>query len=134
MCMLDSILFNRVTTNGSTFDELRAFFEIILATGLVVLPNFADYWKSDSILSQPGIVKGMSQNQFEQLCGWLHFNDNSLAPVHRIPGYDRLYKIRPVLHSICEKSLWLYNPGNKLIVVEAMVNSKADHQSNSTNL
>ena len=71
----------------------------------MVLPTFVDYWKSDSIFNQLGIVKGMSQDRFEQLCGRLHFNDNSLAPAHGTPGYDRLYKIRPVLDSICEKIL-----------------------------
>ena len=87
----------------TTADELRAFFGIIIATGLAVLPNFVDYWKSDSIFSQPGIVKEMSRNRFEQLRGMLHFNNNSLATAHGTPGYDRLYKIRPVLDSICEK-------------------------------
>ena len=98
----------------TTFDELRELFGIIIATGFVVLPNFADYWKSDSIFSQPGIVKGMLRNQFEQLCGQLHFNDNSLALAHRTPGYDRLHKIRSILDSICEKRLRLYNPGKNL--------------------
>ena len=94
-----------------TVDELRAFFEVIIATGLMVLPNFADYWISDSIFNQPGIVKGMSWNPFEQLCSRLYFNDNSLVSVHGTLGYDRPYKIRPFLDSICDKSLQLYNPG-----------------------
>ena len=57
----------------------KGIFGIIIVIGLVVLPNFADHWKSDSIFSQPGIVEGMSWNRFEQLCGRLHFNDNRLA-------------------------------------------------------
>ena len=90
----------------------------------MLLPNFVDYWNPDSIFNQLDIVKGMSQNRFEQLCGRLHFNDNSLVPAHGTPRYDRLYKIRPVLDSICEKSLRLYNPGKKLTVDEAMVKFK----------
>ena len=74
---------------------------IIIATGCVSLLNFADYWETNSIFSQPGVVKGMSWNRFEQLFGRLHFNDNSLAPAHGTPGYDKLYKIRPVLDAIC---------------------------------
>jgi len=57
-----------------------------------------------SILSQPGIMSGISQNCFEQLCGCLHFSDNCQAPVHGSPDYDKLYKIRPVLDNICEKN------------------------------
>ena len=66
------------------------------------LPNLEDYWEFNTILSQPGIVKGMSRNRFEQLCGRLHFNDNSLAPVRGTPGYDKLYKIRPIIDAICD--------------------------------
>jgi len=69
-------------------------------------------------------MKGMSRNQFKQLCGWLHFNNNSLAPAHGAPGYDRLYKIRPVIDAICEKSKMLYNLGEKVSIDEAMVKFK----------
>jgi len=97
---------------------------IFIATGLVSLPNLEDYWKTNSIFSQPGIVKGMSRNRFEYLCGQLHFNDDSLAPAHGTPGYDRLYKIRPIIDAICDKSKTLYNLGEKVSVDEAMVKFK----------
>ena len=89
------------------------------------LPNLEDYWETNTILSQPGIVKGMSWNHFEQLCGRLHFNDNSLAPAHGSPGYDRLYKIRPDIDVICDKSKTLYNPGINISIDEAMVKFKS---------
>ena len=66
----------------TSVEELRTFLGIFIATGLVFLPNLQDYWETDSIYSQPGIVKEMSRNRFQQLCGRLHFYDNSLAPVH----------------------------------------------------
>ena len=68
------------------------------------LSNLEDYWEVDSILSQPSIVKGMPWNRFEQLCGRLHFNNNELAPARGIPGYDKLYKIKPATDVICENS------------------------------
>ena len=105
-------------------DELRLFLGIFIATGLVSLPNLADYWETNSIFSQPGIVKGMSRNRFEQLCGRLNFNDSSLAPAYGTPGYDKLYKIRPVIDAICSKSKTLYNPGENISVDEAMVKFK----------
>ena len=97
---------------------------IFIATGLVSLPNLQDYWETNSIYSQPGIVKGMSRNRFDQLCGRLHFNDNSLAPAHGTPGYDKLFKIRPVIDAICDKCNTLYNPGVNVSVDEAMVKYK----------
>ena len=105
-------------------DELRSFLRIIIASGIVNLPNFNDYWETNSVFSQPGIVKGMSRNHFEQLCGRLHFNDNSLAPAYGTPGYDKLYKIRPVIDAVCDKSITLYNLGQNISVDEAMVKFK----------
>ena len=66
----------------------------------------------------------MSQNRFEQLCGRLHFNDNRSVPAHGNPGYDKLYKIRPVIDKICAKSQELYTPGLNISVDEAMVKFK----------
>jgi len=94
-------------------DKIRSFLGIFISTGLVSLPYLEDYWKTNSIFSQPAITKGMSHNHLEQLCGQFHFNNNNLAPAHGAPGYNRLYKIWPVIDAICEKSKMLYNLGEK---------------------
>ena len=47
---------------NTSVEELRTFLGIFIATGLVSLPNLQDYWETDSIYSQPGIVKEMSWN------------------------------------------------------------------------
>ena len=88
------------------------------------LPNLADYWETNTIFSQPSIMKGMSQNHFELLCGWLHFNENSLAPAHGTPGYDKLYKVRPVSDVISGKSETLHKSGQNILVNEAIVKFK----------
>ena len=84
-------------------------------------PNLADYWQTNTIFSQPSNVKGMSWNHFDQLCGQLHFTENSPTPTHGTPGYDNLYKIRPVFDTICSKGKILYNPEQNISVDEAMV-------------
>ena len=66
----------------------------------------------------------MSWNHFEQLCGQLHFNDNSLVPAHGTPGYDRLYKVRPILDAICGKNKTLYHLGQNILIDKAMVKFK----------
>jgi len=58
------------------------------------------------------------------LCGRLHFNDSSLAPAHGTPGYDKLYKIRLVIDSICDKFMRFYILGEKVLVNETMVKFK----------
>ena len=74
-------------------DKFRTFLGILIVTGLVSLPSLQDYWKTDTIFSQPGIAKGMSRNRFDQLCGRLHFNDNSLAPAHEPQGMISFTKL-----------------------------------------
>ena len=66
----------------------------------------------------------MSRNCFKQLCGRLHFNDNSLAPTHGTPAYDKLFKIRPVLDAVWDKGKTLYNLGQNILVDEATVKFK----------
>ena len=46
----------------TSVEGLRTIIGIFIATGLVSLPNLQDYWETDSIHSQPSIVKGMSRN------------------------------------------------------------------------
>ena len=44
----------------TTVNEMQVFLGIIIVTGLVFLPSFEDFWKTNSIFGQPGIMKGMS--------------------------------------------------------------------------
>ena len=59
-----------------------SFLKTIIPSGYIILPNFADYWETNSV---SGIVKGMSQNHFEQPCSQLLFKDDSLAPAYEAP-------------------------------------------------
>jgi len=90
----------------------------------------------NSIFSQPAIVRGIvTWNRFEHLCGWLHFNGKCLACACGTSGYDKIFKIRPVLDATCDKSLTLYNPRQNLSIDEAMEpwsSSRGDHQSSNT--
>ena len=72
---------------------MRSFLGIFLATGLVCLPNLENYWEVNFILNAYGT-----------------------------PGYDKLYKIRPIIDAICKKVR--YNLVRNISVDGAMVKFK----------
>lgn len=104
--------------------EIKAFLGLIIAMGIKRLPSIPDYWSSDPILGAPELVKGFPLNRFKHLLGSLHFNDNDKALPRGIPGYDRLYKIRPILDAVHKKCSLLYNPHQANSIDEAMVGFK----------
>jgi hypothetical protein len=67
---------------------------------VVHLPERRNYW-SDA-LKQPFIAEAMPVNQFEVILSLLHVNDD-LEVKQSQPGYDRLYKVHPLLQIIQKK-------------------------------
>ncbi len=43
------------------------------------------------------LFKVLTRDQFEEIVSFLHLSDNQLQPKKGEPGYDKLYKIRPLL-------------------------------------
>ena len=89
-----------------------------------MLPGFADYWSSDSLLSVPGISAGMPIDRFKVLLSCLHVNDNTKAVPRDQPGYDRLHKIRPMINRLRHTWRTCYNPPWEQSIDEAMVGFK----------
>ena len=71
--------------------------------GINQIPCIADYWSTHKYLSVPSIAAVLQANCFNHLLASIHFNDNSAAKPHGHPGYDKLYKVRPVVESILQK-------------------------------
>ena len=107
-----------VDTNDA---EIKSFFSIHMAMGIVKLPALRDYWSTNPLLGTPGIVKGMSRSRFRSILTHLHLHDNSAAPERGTPGFDKLYKIRPLLDRIRSNSQAAYQPHQQVAVDEAMV-------------
>ena len=60
--------------------EIKAFMGINIIMGIVKLPQVSLYWSSDDYFGNHGIKKVMSRNRFEEIHGYLHFNDSSVEP------------------------------------------------------
>ena len=100
------------------------FLGIIIAMGVHMLPGFADYWSSDSLLSVPGISAGMPIDRFKVLLSCLHVNDNTKAVPRDQPGYNHLHKIRPMINRLHHTWRTCYNPPWEQSIDEAMVGFK----------
>ena len=84
--------------------------------GMVKLPSIALYWSSNNFFGNPGIMKIMSKNRFEEISQYLHFSDSSIEPARGTPGFDRLYKVRSVFDRVWQKCQTSCNPSKNLSV------------------
>ena len=107
-----------------TLDEVKAFLGVSVVMGLNPLPSTADYWSSDPFFGNEGIQKVMTKNRFEHLSRFFHFNDSSVEPRRGEDGYDRLYKVRPILSHFNAKIQELYKPTKHISVDEGMIGFK----------
>ena len=63
----------------------------------------------------------MGRNRFKEILQNIHINDNSKMPKPGETGYDKLYKVRPLINSLQHNSQKAYNLHRELSVDEAMV-------------
>lgn len=106
-----------------TKEELMAFIGIVISMGLIGLPSYRDYWSCDPILCHAWFRTVMSRNRFCEIKRYLHVVDNSLAST-TTPS-DKLWKIRPMIQILQERSQRMYNPHQQVSVDESMIGTKA---------
>lgn len=104
-----------------TRNEFQAFLGINVIMGMNRLPSVAMYWSSDDFFGNQGIKKVMPRNRFEEIRKFLHFNDSSKEAARGEPGYDRLFKVRPVLDHVRNKFQSSFNPTKNISVDEGMI-------------
>ena len=96
--------------------EIRALFGINVIMGITNLPQYHFYWHHDKFVGNVGIKDTMTRLRYEKLTQYLHVSDRANEPDHN-DGYDRLYKIRPIITMTQQ----YYNPGKNQTVDEAMI-------------
>lgn len=79
-----------------TLEDLKAFFELNIAMGIVKLPEAKMYWLQKWLTNVPSFGQVMPRNRFSQIVCYLHVSDDSaIAPAGQL-GYDKLHKIKPL--------------------------------------
>uniref|UniRef100_A0A803K9B9 PiggyBac transposable element-derived protein domain-containing protein n=1 Tax=Xenopus tropicalis TaxID=8364 RepID=A0A803K9B9_XENTR len=89
----------------TNINEIKRFLALTLAMGLVERNSLASYWDTNTVL----------------LLRFLHFNDNTTAVAPNEPGYDRLYKLRPLIDSLSQRFAEVYTPSQNVCVDESLL-------------
>lgn len=105
-----------------TIEELEQFVGIVLYMSLVKLPAARKYWETGT--AQQEVYETMTCNRWDAIKKYLHFNDNSNFKPRGSEGYDKLYKIRPLLDKIKDR-LALIPKEEYLAVDEQIIPTKA---------
>lgn len=66
------------------------------------LPSYRDFWSTKLELRDSYVSKLMPRTRFDWLLGNIHLNKNTLQPKHGEIGFDKLYKVRPLLSVLTE--------------------------------
>jgi len=116
--------------NGSGFrinvQTLEIYVGILLRMGVVQMPRYRMYWSSD--LRYNAIADYMSRNEFEDIGRFIHFNDNTkMTTNHKEPGYDSLFKIRPLLDKL-RQQCHLVAPAQRQSIDEQMLPFKGKNK------
>ncbi|XP_049774068.1 piggyBac transposable element-derived protein 4-like [Schistocerca cancellata] len=104
-----------------TVQELKAFLGMIIVMGIHQLPEAAIYWSSDPYLNVNAVSNVMTLARYKKIMENLHCNDNLFQPATNDPGYDKLYKIRPLISALNKNCLKVYHPSTSLAVDESVV-------------
>ncbi|XP_015772176.1 PREDICTED: piggyBac transposable element-derived protein 4-like [Acropora digitifera] len=103
-----------------TLEEIKAFLGVSVVMGVNILPSICDYWSINQFLGNEGIQKVMTKNRYENISRFFHFSDSSVEPRRGEDGYDRLYKVQPILSHFNAKIQEVYKPGKNISIDEGM--------------
>ncbi len=81
-------------------NDVKKFVGICILSSVIALPNLRCLW--NPLIGNSIAYEAMSVNHFEKVKHFLHFNDNFEMLLSTDPGYDRLYKIRPVIEKLLQ--------------------------------
>jgi len=96
--------------------EMRLFIALILAMGIISMPELKLYWTREYLLQTPISHKTFLLKRFQLLLRYLHFvNDEDTD------NNDRLRKIRPLLEMLCTSFRKTCMPGQNISVDESLM-------------
>lgn len=104
--------------------EMKTFLGINLLMGIKSLPSYRDHWSSAPDLHDSYISKLMTVKRFSWFLSKLHMNDNSVMPERNEDGYDKLYKVRPLLTELAKNFANCMAATKELALDESMIKFK----------
>lgn len=89
--------------------------------GMKSLPETRMYWSKDKFRGVPTIQKVMLGNRFEKICQYFSLNNHQNMLPWEDPGYDKLFKVHPLLNTLSNTFHEEYQPSKFVSVDEGMV-------------
>ncbi|KAH8041755.1 hypothetical protein HPB51_017575 [Rhipicephalus microplus] len=86
---------NRTRVKPVTLEEMRKLLGMILYMSVVYMPFRRMYWSR--LLRQSHIADCMPRNRFDEVISLFHACNNDTEKKKEEDGYDKLYKVRPLL-------------------------------------
>ena len=93
---------------------------------MISLPCLDDYWSIDPILCHSWFCTVMPRNHFHQILRCIHVVNNTNASSCNAPGYDKLWKVRPILNVLDESIPKLYALRQQVLIEESMTGTKCN--------
>ncbi|XP_040078205.1 piggyBac transposable element-derived protein 4-like isoform X2 [Ixodes scapularis] len=101
--------------------ELKAYIGMLILMSIHPLPQVYLYWSSDQLFNVKEISRVMTFKRYQQITSCLHLNDNTQQPERTSPGYDRCYKVRPLIEALNKNFRKEYSPSSHVAVDESMI-------------
>lgn len=115
---------NVTMSTPTNIDEIKVFIALNILMSVKRLPSYRDYWSSRPDLRDTFIASHMTVKRFGWLLTHMHLNDNSQMPARGDDTYDKLYKVRPLLTTLSDTFLSVYEPTEHQAVDESMIKFK----------
>lgn len=106
---------------ATTMEEMKVFFRLIIAMGLVVQLEVSEYWTTSELNSTPFFPSVMPRDRFWLLMSFFHLADNTLQVRRGMPGFDPLYKLGTLYKNIIHRFGNVFTPHQQLSLDEGMV-------------
>ena len=110
------------THHRFTITELYNFLAIVITMGIISFPKIACYWRTSWPFFTDSIRKIMSRDRFLLFLKFFHLNNNERYISRGQPGFDRLFKVRPLISHLVSRYKSSYIPSQCVSVDESMIN------------
>ena len=105
----------------TTWQEMKVFLAMIIAMGLVVQLDIAEYWSTGEVTETPFFSKIMSRDRFWLLMSFFHLANNTNLIRRGLPGHDPLFKLGNFYKLLVLRFNTCYVPNKQLSLDEGMV-------------
>lgn len=106
--------------SDTSLPEMQAFICLLYAMGIHHLPELNDYFSEDWVLGVPAFQAVFTRNRWWALWSHIHLADNEQASQRQRPR-DKLYKVRPAIHTSWSMFQEKYDIGAHISVDELML-------------